>query len=138
MIGLEPQQYLEINVDNDIHLSKSPAECVIDSQIKQEPEVDELAEFALCSYRYLLGPILDEISYYQDEYHQLWLYRALLLKKAYKLNKKERDFKKAVKKANDGLRKYFPFWMDIDFSDHIRYVEQTNLATPDEVYLRQD
>lgn len=80
----------------------------------------ELQKFSTCSYRYILDHLLEKKSYFQSEYHCRLYYTSLLYKKAavkYFIENDSDDYEEIVKEVNQKLRKYFPFWRNIDFYD---------------------
>jgi hypothetical protein len=86
----------------------------------------EVQTYAICDYRYWLDHVIEKNSYYVNEFHCKYYYRAILLKRVWTKyqGRANLDLQRIIHDENQELRKYFPFWNNLDFYDLQVWVER--------------
>jgi hypothetical protein len=128
LLGIEAQRFTEKDLkskdfNTGIQRNSSSPSSVYNIKYRSKEEVQD---FNICEYRYLLSDILDRKSYFNNSYHNHLYYIVLLTRNSwYELEGKESSLIcEVVEKENIFLANYFLFLKDIDLFDNKEKVKE--------------
>lgn len=123
MLGLKTE---EKNIP--VRFDDGKVACFEDDSIDKNIMITELDRqmFSICPYRYLLNSIMENDSYYRNEYQIRYYYIVLLRILAWEKSV-EYGLDNAIKELEDinkSLRNYLPFWNDVDIIDIVNKAKE--------------